>query len=104
MLALVANDKTIRRSIMAKKITFLGNRAWDSNRESMSFQVEVDGKKTRCLISREALEDNFGADQNKTVMQAFDDNLYTIESVARKIIDNDILDPQGEYLIKAQDI
>ena len=89
---------------MAKQITFPGNRAWDPNRESMSFQVEVDGKKTRCLISREALEDSFGADQNKTVMRAFDDNLYTIESVARKIINNDILDSQGEYLISARDI
>ena len=89
---------------MAKKISFLGNRAWDSNRESMSFQVEVDGKQTRCLISREALEDDYGADQNKTVMQAFDDNLYTIESAARKVINNDILDSQGEYLIRAQDI
>ena len=89
---------------MAKQITFPGNRAWDSNRESMSFQVEVDGKKTRCLISREALEDNFGVDQNKTFVQTFDDNLYTIESMARKIINNDVLDPQGEYLIRSQDI
>jgi len=89
---------------MAKQITFPGNRTWDSNRDSMSFKVEVDGKKTRCLISREALEDNFGADQNRTVEQAFDDNLYTIESVARKIINNDVLDPQGEYLIRSQDI
>ncbi len=89
---------------MAKQITFPGNREWDSNRESMSFQVEVDGKKTRCLISREALEDNFGVDQNKTFVQTFDDNLYTIESMARKIINNDVLDPQGEYLIRSQDI
>lgn len=89
---------------MAKNISFLGNRAWDSNRESMSFQVEVDGKQTRCLISREALEDHFGADRNKTVEQAFDVNLYVIESAARKIINNDILDSQGEYLIRAQDI
>jgi ribosomal protein L28 len=89
---------------MAKKITFPGSRIWDPNRDSISFKVEVDGKKTRCLISREALEDHFGADRNKTVEQAFDVNLYVIESAARKIINNNVLDPQGEYLIRSQDM
>ena len=89
---------------MAKQIDFSGNRAWDQNRDSMSFQVEVDGKKTRCLISREALEDHYGADQGKTVEQAFDDNQFDIENVARKIINNNQVDAQGEYLIRSQDI
>jgi hypothetical protein len=89
---------------MAKQITFPGNRIWDPNRDSMSFKVEVDGKKTRCLISREALEDHFGADRNNTVEQTFDVNLYVIESAARKIINNNVLDPQGEYLIRSQDM
>ncbi len=89
---------------MTKQIVFSGNRAWDSNRDSMSFEVEVDGKKTRCLISREALEDHYGADQGKTVEQAFDDNRHAIEDVARKIINNNHVDAQGEYLIRTQDI
>jgi len=89
---------------MTKQIVFSGNRAWDPNRDSMSFQVEVDGKKTRCLISREALEDHYEADQGKTVEQAFDDNRFSIEDVARRIINNNQVDAQGEYLIISQDI
>ena len=89
---------------MAKQILFSGNRAWDPNRDSMSFQVEVDGKKTRCLISREALDDHYGADQGKSVEQAFHENQSAIEDVARKIINNNRADPQGEYLIRTQDI
>lgn len=89
---------------MAKQINFSDNRDWDSSKDSMSFQVEVDGKKTRCLISREALEDHYGADQGKTVEQAFDDNQFVIEDIARKIINNNQVDAQGEYLIRSQDL
>jgi hypothetical protein len=89
---------------MAKLIDFSGNRAWDPSRDSMSFEVTVDGKKTRCLISREALEDHYDADQGKTVEQAFDDNRFEIEDVAGKIIQSDQVDSQGEYLIKSEDI
>lgn len=89
---------------MAKQILFSGKRAWDSNRDGMSFQVEVDGKKTRCLISREALEDHYGAHQGKTVEEAFDNNQLAIEDVARNIISNNQVDAQGEYLIRSQDI
>jgi len=89
---------------MAKQINFSGNRAWGPSKDSMSFEVEVDGKKTRCLISREALEDHYDADQGKTVEQAFDDNQFEIEDVAKKIINNNQVNAQGEYLIRSQDI
>ncbi len=89
---------------MAKQIIFSGNHAWDNDKDSMSFEVEIDGKITRCLISREALDDHYGDDQGKTVEQAFDDNQYSIEDVARKIINNNQINAQGEYLIRSRDI
>ncbi len=89
---------------MAKQIIFSGNRAWDNDKDSMSFEVEIDGKRTRCLISREALDDHYGADQGKTVEQAFDDNQDSIEDVARRIINNNQINAQGEYLIRSRDI
>jgi len=89
---------------MTKKIDFSGKRAWNPTSDSMSFEVEIDGNKKRCLISREALEDHYGAYQGKTVEQAFDDNQSAIEVAARKLINNDQTDAQSEYLIKSQDI
>ena len=89
---------------MAKQIIFSGNRAWDNDKDSMSFEVEIDGKRTRCLISREALDDHYGANQGKTVEQAFDDNQDSIEDVARRIINNNQINAQGEYLIRSRDI
>ncbi len=89
---------------MAKQINFSGNRAWNPSKDSMSFEVDVDGKKTRCLISREALEDHYDVVPSKTVEQAFNDNQLEIKDVARKIINNNQVNAQGEYLIRSQDI
>lgn len=89
---------------MTKQIVFFGKRTRDLNRDGMSFQVEIDGKKTSCYISREALEDHYGANQGKTVEKAFDDNQFIIEDVARNIINNNLVDTQGEYLITSQAI
>ncbi|MCF6339051.1 MAG: DUF1488 domain-containing protein [Gammaproteobacteria bacterium] len=88
---------------MENKISFSGKKAWDANRDSMSFQVEVNGKKARCLISREALEDNYGADR-VTINQAFDTNKNKIEAVAIKIINRGQVDKNGEYLIRSQGV
>lgn len=89
---------------MGKQIVFTGKSAWDAGKESMAFQVEIDGRKTRCLVTREALEDHFGADRGKTVEQAFNDNVSAIESAAKKIINKDQVNQDGEYLIKSRDI
>jgi hypothetical protein len=89
---------------MSMQIEFSGKHAWDINRDSMSFEVIVDGNKTRCLISHEALEDHFGADQTQSPEQAFKNNQYAIENVARKIIGKGLVDPNGEYLIRSQDV
>ena len=89
---------------MAKTIEFSGEHVWQPKRDSMSFEVVVDGKKTRCLISKEALEDHYGADQLKKVEQAFEDNQFEIENVARNMINKGQVDNSGEYLIRSQDV
>ncbi|MDP1771766.1 MAG: DUF1488 domain-containing protein [Methylobacter sp.] len=89
---------------MPKTINFTGKYTWNQERDSMSFEATVDGKKTPCLISREALEDHYGADQSKTVDQAFSDNQFEIEDAARKIINKGQVDSHGEYLIQSQDV
>lgn len=96
--------KNNRKLTMTKKIKFSGNNAWDKAKESMSFQVEIDGKTKRCLISREALEDHFGADQSKTPEEAFDDNQTIIEGIAEIKIKNGQVDSDGEYFIRTKDI
>ena len=89
---------------MAKTIEFTGHHVWEPKRDSMSFEVVVDGKKTRCLISREALEDHYGADQLSKVEKSFVDNQSSIEDVARKIINKGQIANSGECLIRSQDV
>ncbi|BFM07734.1 DUF1488 domain-containing protein [Halioxenophilus aromaticivorans] len=89
---------------MGKHITFTGKNAWDATTNSMEFQVKIDGARTRCLISREALEDHFGADREKTVDQAFNDNRSEIERVATNIINKGLVNASGEYLIRSSNI
>ena len=55
----------------------------------MSFEVIVDGAEGRCLISREALEQHFGAAIDKTPEEAFADNRWEIESIAARLINSD---------------
>jgi len=73
---------------MKKEITFSGNYSWDPTRDSMAFEVTVDNKRGRCLISREALEDHYGADKTSNFEDCFKKNIISIQNAARNIIDN----------------
>ena len=83
---------------MAKNIVFTGKYTWDSNTNSVSIQVEVDGKLTRVLISIEALADHFGH-VGGNPEDAYTNNKDEINKKATAVIENDITTDQGEYLI-----
>ena len=70
------------------KIEFPVGAAYDSNATSISFPVVVDGLPGRCLVSDEALMDNFGASDitPMVLLDAYGRNTATIQAAAKKRI------------------
>jgi hypothetical protein len=56
------------------------------------------------LISREALEDHFGADISVSPEKAFQLNRHYIEDVAETLIQNGVFEPTGEVFIRSKDL
>lgn len=69
-------------------ITFPKNSAIDSMTMSVAFPVSINGHNKRILISREALEDHFGANENSDLIYVFESNRVIIEQKARELILN----------------
>jgi len=86
-----------------KTIRFpLGQHAWNSNSMAMIFPAIVNGKHIKCMVSREALEDHFGAKQSSHE-SAFLSNWERIKRVAQnKINGNDFL-KKGFILVSTFD-
>lgn len=61
----------------------------------IEFSIEMDGGRKICWISREALEDHFGATK-KTAVEVLLRNLNTIAPVAERVARNT---PAGELVL-----
>jgi hypothetical protein len=79
---------------------------YDFDRDVVVFFGEAAGQHVRCAISREALEDHFGADgQTKEGrIETFRRNRGEIEHMARDIYLNKPPLPDGTVLIKTEDV
>jgi hypothetical protein len=82
-------------------ITFSGKCAWDASCDSVSFQVNINGKDRRCLISIEALKDNFGYVSGSDPVDAYKNNRSAINDMAESIVNKGIIS-NGEFLIKSE--
>jgi len=79
---------------------------YDFDRDTVAFPGEAEGERVLCAISREALEDHFGADgQTKEQrVETFRRNRQEIERMAREIYLKKPVPPDGAVLIKTSEV
>lgn len=82
-------------------ISFPAGSAYDPNRTSIAFPVDVDGARHRCLVTEEALMDHFGATSIDPdhLRDTFEANRSHIQAVAEKLIR---AGAAGDVLLKSQ--
>lgn len=83
-------------------ITFPAQEAWGGDRDVVFFPADVDGKRIRCAITLEALQDNFGGDSTDPV-DCFRQNRSRIEVKAAKLISQARFESDGLVLIRSND-
>jgi len=66
------------------------------NQDAVAFPVLVDGAERRCLVSREHLQDHYGAGANMDIVGVFEDNRYYIQG---KVIDRIKAGVQGTIVL-----
>lgn len=74
----------------------------DNERDVVEFIVTNNGQQIKCAISFEALDDNFGEDNND-YLNCFISNSESIEGKARDIIRRKQFEPDGSTLIRSVD-
>ena len=87
-----------------KEISFpLNQRGWDSKLLAMTFLATSKDKRIECIISKEILDDHFGA-KDLGYETAFTNNWETIKKVVRhKIMANDFSE-NGSVLVSTFDL
>jgi hypothetical protein len=70
----------------------------------VTFAGEAFGASVTCAISREALDDHFGATTKEERLQKFLDNRSSIESMAREKYLNWPIEEPDSVLIKTNDV
>lgn len=83
-------------------ITFPNIEAMDGSRMVVTFPADQDGKRIKCAISTEALEDNFNGN-NIPALDCFRDNRNRIEVKTARFIENRRFEPDGSIFIRSQD-
>jgi hypothetical protein len=83
-------------------LEFSAVEAWDSGVECVSFPAVVDGHKIRCLISWEALQDNFGGNESDP-LDAFRAARQSVEAKAAQLISRERFEKDGSILIRSHD-
>lgn len=73
------------------------------NREVVVFWGQDGGKRVRCEISREALDDHFGGD-GKDKLEVFRANRRAIEGIARGKYLSGRTEPDGSVLIRTVEL
>lgn len=77
---------------------------YDSNRDIVSFAGEAFGASVACAISREALDDHFGAGTDEERRQKFLENRSLIEKMAREKYINGPIEEPGAVLVKTSEV
>lgn len=85
-------------------ILFPAREAIDPFRDGITFPAVVNGVAVQCTISREALEDHFGADLRLDMESSFKQNRPAIEYIAEKLILADSYDADKVIVIRTADI
>lgn len=89
---------------MAEKIYFPGTKPqWIFERDCLVFLAIVDDKPVRCIISMEALFQDYGAKSGseKDCIQAFNEHRAAIENEAAARINARAMTPEREVIIRA---
>ena len=88
-------------------LTFSAPRArYDSDRDAVTFSGDAGGQRVLCAVSREALEDHFGADgaDQDGRLEIFRKNRSTFENMARTKYLTWPVEEIGSVLIKTDDV
>lgn len=96
-----------RSIIPGLTLTFPGGRPhYDSDRDVVQFPGEVQGKRFVCRVSREALDDDFGAEKEagERHMEAFRKHRATIEQIAANKFLRAPIDDANLVLVKSGDV
>lgn len=86
------------------EIIFPSRESKDPYRQVILFPALVDGKNVTCLVSREVLEDHFGADWSSSPENVFRNNRSYFESEAGRLILDGKYEQNGEIAILNADI
>src|SRR5690606_8313172 len=83
-----------------------GRPHYDSDRDVVQFPGEVQGKRFVCRVSREALDDDFGAEKEagERHMEAFRKHRATIEQIAANKFLRAPIDDANLVLVKSGDV
>ena len=81
-------------------IQFLDGYQYDSDRIAYKLIAVANNQRIVCLVSVEALQDNFGANDGPSVARAFLDNKSVIENLAASKIRQNLIEPNGEVLVR----
>ena len=95
----------IRRLLPGSDLTFANPAPhYDFSRDTVTFAGEAFGAPVTCAISREALDDHFGAATKEERLQKFLDNRSTIENMAHEKYINWPIEEPETVLIKTSDV
>lgn len=81
-------------------ISFPTGEAYDFDRDSIAFPVDVNGQRIRVHISSEALQDHFGAKDPSEYPDVFKRHRSQIEAMARRVIEQ--LGPSDDLVLKTE--
>ncbi len=98
----------VRSTVPGSDIQFADARPrYDFDRDIVAFPAEdASGERVRCAISREALDDHFGADgqTNDQRVETFRRHRQEIERMAREVYLHSPVPPDGSVLVKTADM
>lgn len=83
-------------------LTFPMIEAWDGSIDCVSFPADENGVRIRCLISWEALQDNFGGEL-VSPLDSFRQSRGRIEQKIRELHSRKRVEPDGSIFIRTQD-
>ncbi|MFN9709535.1 MAG: DUF1488 family protein [Burkholderiales bacterium] len=80
-------------------IEFDDEPVWVAERSSVFFRAKADGNSVRCFVSREVLDDRFGADNAHDYLPVFRKHLNEIFAVTEKLSRAGCVSLAGELIV-----
>jgi len=97
----------IRSAVPGLNLTFEQGPPWDDvEREAVALWANAGKQRIRCLVSREALEDHYGADGlgREGRLQEVRDNRRELEALLREKYLRDPIEESGLIVLKTLDV